>query len=83
MLLFLAPLLAWRPAWIGVRKIFEGPSAARTFLLCWIVPALLGVEAGLIGEKPVGSARQYSLATAEYRFAGLGASVDATVEVTR
>jgi iron complex outermembrane receptor protein len=38
------------------------------------------VEAGLIGEKPVGSARQYSLATAEYRFAGLGASIDATVE---
>jgi iron complex outermembrane recepter protein len=39
---------------------------------------------GLIGEKPVGSARQYSLATAEYRFAGLGASIDATVEhITR
>lgn len=44
-LLFLAPLLAWRPAWAGVRKIFEGPSAARTFLLCWIVPALLGLSA--------------------------------------
>ncbi|HET9444941.1 MAG TPA: TonB-dependent receptor [Steroidobacteraceae bacterium] len=38
------------------------------------------VDAGLIGEKPVGSARQYSLATAEYRFAGTGASIDATVE---
>jgi iron complex outermembrane receptor protein len=42
------------------------------------------VEAGLIGDEPVGSARQYSLATAEYRFAGTGASIDATVEhITR
>lgn len=38
------------------------------------------VEAGLIGEKPVGTARQYSLATADFRLAGTGASIDATVE---
>jgi iron complex outermembrane receptor protein len=48
----------------------------------WLDATVSGptVEAGLIGEKPVGSARQYSLATAEYRFAGTGASLDATVE---
>lgn len=52
----------------------------------WLDATVSGatVDAGLIGEKPVGSARQYSLATAEYRFAGLRASVDATVEhITR
>ena len=52
----------------------------------WLDATVSGptVDAGLIGEKPVGSARQYSLATAEYRFAGTGASVDATVEhITR
>jgi iron complex outermembrane receptor protein len=38
------------------------------------------VEAGLIGEKPVGSAREYSLATLDYRLPGIRASVDATVE---
>jgi iron complex outermembrane receptor protein len=48
----------------------------------WLDATVSGptVDAGLIGEKPVGSARQYSLATAEYRFAGTGASIDATVE---
>ena len=52
----------------------------------WLDATVSGptVEAGLIGEKPVGSARRYSLATAEYRFAGTGASIDATVEhITR
>src|SRR4029078_5944092 len=38
------------------------------------------VEAGLIGEKPVGSARAYSLATLDYRLPGVRASIDATVE---
>jgi iron complex outermembrane recepter protein len=38
------------------------------------------VEAGLIGEKPVGSAREYSLATLDYRLPGIRASLDATVE---
>jgi iron complex outermembrane receptor protein len=38
------------------------------------------VEAGLIGEKPVGSAREYSLATLDYRLPGIRASIDATVE---
>ena len=48
----------------------------------WLDATVSGptVDAGLIGERPVGSARQYSLATAEYRFAGIGASLDATVE---
>ena len=40
----------------------------------WLDATVSGptVDAGLIGEKPVGSARQYSVATAEYRFAGTG-----------
>ncbi len=38
------------------------------------------VDAGLIGNEPVGKARQYGLATADYRFAGTGASLDATIE---
>ena len=38
------------------------------------------VEAGLIGEKPVGSAREYSLFTLDYRLPGVRASIDATVE---
>jgi iron complex outermembrane recepter protein len=52
----------------------------------WLDATVSGatVDAGLIGEKPVGSARQYSVATAEYRFAGTGASIDSTIEhVTR
>ena len=42
----------------------------------WLDATVSGptVDAGLIGEKPVGTARQYSLATADYRFAGTGAS---------
>ena len=35
---------------------------------------------GSIGEKPVGTARQYSLATADFRLGGTGVSLDATVE---
>ncbi len=48
----------------------------------WLDATVSGptVDAGLIGEKPVGSARQYSLATVDYRLAGTGASFDATVE---
>jgi 4-amino-4-deoxy-L-arabinose transferase-like glycosyltransferase len=52
LLAFLAPLLAWRPAWAGVRKFFEARNEARAeernearaFLLCWIVPAILGLS---------------------------------------
>lgn len=48
----------------------------------WLDATVSGptVDAGLIGEKPVGTARQYSLATADYRFAGTGISIDATAE---
>ena len=48
----------------------------------WLDATVSGptVDAGLIGEKPVGTARQYSLATADYRFAGSGFSIDATAE---
>src|SRR5262245_5181823 len=48
----------------------------------WLDATVSGptVDAGLIGEKPVGSARQYSLATADYRLPGLRASIDATLE---
>jgi iron complex outermembrane recepter protein len=48
----------------------------------WLDATVSGptVDAGLIGEKPVGTARQYSLATADYRFPGTGLSIDATVE---
>jgi iron complex outermembrane receptor protein len=48
----------------------------------WLDATVSGptVDAGLIGEKPVGTARQYSLATADYRFAGTGFSIDATAE---
>jgi iron complex outermembrane recepter protein len=38
------------------------------------------VDAGLIGDEPVGKPRQYGLATADYRFAGTGVSLDATLE---
>ncbi|MGH8238611.1 MAG: TonB-dependent siderophore receptor [Steroidobacteraceae bacterium] len=50
--------------------------------LRWLDATVSGptVDAGLIGEKPVGTARQYSLATADYRFAGTGLSIDATAE---
>ena len=48
----------------------------------WLDATVSGatVEAGIIGEKPAGSARLYSVATADFRLAGTGASVDATVE---
>jgi len=48
----------------------------------WLDATVSGptVDAGLIGEKPVGTARQYSIATADYRFAGSGFSIDATAE---
>ncbi|HKS53751.1 MAG TPA: hypothetical protein VJS12_00630 [Steroidobacteraceae bacterium] len=48
----------------------------------WLDATVSGptVDAGLIGKKPVGTARQYSLATADYRFAGTGFSVDMTAE---
>ena len=48
----------------------------------WLDATISGpnVAAGLIGEKPVGTARQYSIATADYRFRGTGFSLDATFE---
>ena len=69
----------------GVELSFAGnPREDLTVIVGtrWLDATVSGptVDAGLIGEKPVGSARQYSLATAEYRFAGTGASIDATVE---
>jgi len=51
LLLFLVPLLLWRPAWIGLRKSLEGRNEARNFLLCWIGPALLGLS--LISGKQI------------------------------
>jgi iron complex outermembrane receptor protein len=38
------------------------------------------VAAGVIGEKPVGTARHYSMASADYRIPGTAVSLDATVE---
>jgi iron complex outermembrane recepter protein len=38
------------------------------------------VAAGVIGEKPVGTSKQFSMATTDYRIAGTGLSLDATVE---
>ena len=48
----------------------------------WLDATVSGptVDAGLVGKKPVGSARQYSLATADYRLPGVRASIDATIE---
>ena len=48
----------------------------------WLDATVSGptVDAGLIGEKPVGSARQYSLASVDYRLPGIRASIDATIE---
>jgi iron complex outermembrane receptor protein len=48
----------------------------------WLDATVSGptVDAGLIGEKPVGSAREYSLASIDYRLPGIRASIDATVE---
>ena len=38
------------------------------------------VAAGLIGRRPVGSARNYSVASVDYVFSGSGFSMDATME---
>ncbi len=38
------------------------------------------VDSGLIGSKPVGSARRYAIASANYTIEGTGFSVDAVVE---
>jgi iron complex outermembrane recepter protein len=38
------------------------------------------VDAGIIGEKPVGSARAYSIASFDYTLAGTGTSLDAVIE---
>lgn len=38
------------------------------------------VDAGLIGAKPVGTARSYSVASFDYAFAGTGLSLDTTLE---
>jgi iron complex outermembrane receptor protein len=38
------------------------------------------VSAGLIGEKPVGKAKAYSIASFDYALAGTGASLDAVIE---
>jgi 4-amino-4-deoxy-L-arabinose transferase-like glycosyltransferase len=45
LLALLAPLAPWRPAWAGLRKVLSASNAPRTFLMCWIVPALLGLSA--------------------------------------
>ena len=69
----------------GVEVSFAGePREDLTVIVGtrWLDATVSGptVDAGLIGEKPVGSARQYSLASADYRLPGLRASIDATVE---
>jgi iron complex outermembrane recepter protein len=38
------------------------------------------VDSGLIGRKPVGKAKRYSIASADYRIEGTGLSVDTIVE---
>lgn len=43
-LLYLAPLWLWRPVWAGFRQGFGGNRAAAAFLLCWIVPAFVGLS---------------------------------------
>lgn len=49
--LFCAPLLVWRPAWIGLRRSIESPTPGRNFLLGWILPGLLGLS--LISGKQI------------------------------
>jgi iron complex outermembrane recepter protein len=48
----------------------------------WLDASVSGplVEAGVIGEKPVGSFREYSIVTTDYRFRGSPLSLDATLE---
>jgi len=48
---FLAPLLLWRPAWIGFRRAVLTASPARNFLLAWIVPPF--VLLSLISGKQI------------------------------
>lgn len=43
-LLIFAPLLLWRPAWIGLRTSIAAHDSPRNFLLCWIIPALLALS---------------------------------------
>ena len=69
----------------GVELSLAGnPSDALTVIVGtrWLDATVSGptVDAGQIGEKPVGTAKQYSLASADYRFAGSNFSLDATVE---
>lgn len=51
LLLFLIPLLLWRPAWTGLRAVAGTAGSARNFLLSWILPALLGLS--LISGKQI------------------------------
>jgi len=51
LLLFCAPLLVWRPAWIGLRRSLERSTPARNFFLGWILPGLLGLS--LISGKQI------------------------------
>lgn len=48
----------------------------------WLDASVSGplVEAGVIGEKPVGSFREYSIITTDYRFPDSRLSLDATLE---
>lgn len=43
LVLFLIPLLFWRPLWAGLRAIRHERNEARNFLLCWIGPPLFGL----------------------------------------
>jgi 4-amino-4-deoxy-L-arabinose transferase-like glycosyltransferase len=44
-LLLFAPVLMWRPLWIGLRGSFaRALDPAQRFLLCWIAPALIGLS---------------------------------------
>jgi iron complex outermembrane recepter protein len=69
----------------GVEVSFAGdPREDLTVIVGtrWLDATVSGptVDAGLIGEKPVGSARHYSIASADYRLPGVRASIDATLE---
>ena len=69
----------------GVEVSFAGePREDLTVIVGtrWLDATVSGptVDAGLIGEKPVGSAREYSLASLDYRLPGIRASIDATLE---
>jgi iron complex outermembrane receptor protein len=69
----------------GIEVSLAGEPRADLTLIVgtrWLDATVSGptVDAGLIGEKPVGSAREYSLASADYRLPGTRASIDATLE---